>query len=224
MSVGTGIECINLKKAKYNRDMKRSVIKEFDKTSEYNAVPTEISSEKSRRSHIAEAYPDGVADVGYSFKDAILDILAELFKAFHTYRKKRATTRANTPKYVQKKVKTTAVFPVSVIGYIIVFSVIAMFLVLGNSKINEARLYGSSLENQIGAEINKCEMLSAEINAKNDGASVEDYAINVLGLVKKTDVAKTYVSISGEDKVVVKGVSGGTVDRAPVTMTLSSGK
>ena len=97
-----------------------------------------------------------------------------------------------------------------------------MFLVLGNSRINEATLYSDSLEGQISAAINQCEMLTAEMNARNDAASVEDYALNVLGLVKKTDVAKTYVSISGEDKVVVSasGKQSGTEGFA--TMTLNA--
>lgn len=35
---------------------------------------------------------------------------------------------------------------------------------------------------------------------------IEGYAENVLGMVKSTDVAKHYVSISGEDKIAVGGV------------------
>ena len=66
-------------------------------------------------------------------------------------------------------------------------------------------------------------MLTAEINSRNDAASVETYALDVLGLVRKTDVAKTYVSISGEDKVVVSGVQNNVSSGATITMTLDSG-
>lgn len=233
MSVGTGIECINLKKAKYNRDMRIAAASAISHT---EPVPTDVgradravyhdtsrAGKIERTSYGRRAAERPYEDDGYTFKDVCGAIGEELLGAFASYRKKKMRERANAPKYVTKKVKAKSAFPVSVIGYIVVFSVIAMFLVLGNSRLNEATLYADSLENSINEQMNKCEMLTAEVNARNDAAAVEDYAINVLGLVKKTDVAKTYVSISGEDKIVVSGTDVISGETGSATMTLDSG-
>lgn len=222
MAVGTGIECINLKKAKYNRDMKlaKEAAASADTQHIFRADDTHIHSQ---RVNTASRYTDVPVDDGYTLRDIAGAVGKELAGAISTYRKNKQRERARAPKYITRKVKAKTAFPVSIIGYIVVFSVIAMFLVLGNSRINEATLYASSLENEINDAINKCEMLTAEVNSRNDAASVEDYALNVLGLVKKTDVAKTYVSISGEDKIVVGGRESAEKTAGYATMTLSAG-
>lgn len=215
MAVGTGVECINLKKAKYNRNMKLA---------EVSSVPTEdiytVRSERSLpKSSARPAYDDGS-----SFKEILKALAEELLCAVAAYHRKKKKERANAPKYVSKTVKAKTAFPVTIIGYMIVFSVIAMFLVLGNSKINEAIIQGDNLQSMINEEMNRCDILSTQVSSRNDAAAIEDYAVNVLGLVKKTDVAKTYVSISGEDKVVVSSSgSGNFLNGAMATMTLASG-
>lgn len=168
-----------------------------------------------------EALP---SEDGVTFKDLLGALGEELLGAVAAYNRKKKKERANAPKYVTRTVKAKSAFPVTVIGYIIVFSVIAMFLVLGNSKINEAIIQGDNLQSMINEEMNRCDILSSQINSRNDAAAIENYAVNVLGLVKKTDVAKTYVSISGEDKVIVSANgNGNTLAGVMATMTLASG-
>ena len=211
MAVGTGIECINLKKAKYNRDMRiaaasASAAEPVSEAPSSGAVHSSVHTSAPVKT-VKRRASDIPAEDGYSFKDVAGAIGEELLGAFASYRRKKMRERARAPKYIAREVKAKTAFPVSVIGYIVVFSVIAMFLVLGNSRINEAALYASSLENEINEAINTCETLTAEINSRSDAAAVENYAVNVLGLVKNTDVAKTYISISGEDKIVVNGAA-----------------
>lgn len=232
MTSGTGIECINLKKAKYIRDMKASRTQNVRNIPEASE-PVKTSGTQNRVSvqkQTSKAYTHksntavGAYDDGYTVKDLLGAVGNEAVKAIAAKRRRAARERAYAPHYVAKKVKPSKAFPISAIGYIIVFSVIAMFLVLGNSKINEANLYAESIENQISEQANQNEILTSKLNMRNDAAAIEDYAINTLGLVRKTDVAKKYVSISGEDKVVVSGVyDSGYSAGGSVTMTLSSG-
>lgn len=210
MAVGTGIECINLKKAKYNRDMRlaaaaaSSTVDERHEMTVSTSVHSSVHSSYPVRTENRRVSGAPVND-GYSFKDVAGVIGEEILGMVASYRRNKIRERARAPKYIAKEVKAKTVFPVPVIGYIVVFSVIAMFLVLGNSRINEATLYANSLENEINEAINICEILNAEVNSRCDAAVLEDYAVNVLGLVKNTDVAKTYISISGEDKIVLNG-------------------
>ena len=229
MTVGTGIECINLKKAKYNRDMRiaKAAAENAPAHTEYAdasvaCMPARNAVNGTRNIHYTRT-ADIPADDGITLKDVINEVKREINIAWHTHRKNKMRERARTPKYKTENVKAKTAFPIPVIAYIFVFSIIAALLVFGNSKINEATLYADSLETQINSAINKYEMLTAEINSRNDAASVETYALDVLGLVRKTDVAKTYVSISGEDKVVVSGVQNNVSSGATITMTLDSG-
>ena len=146
-------------------------------------------------------------DSGISVKDVIGLAIDTLIAGIAKKRKMAERERANATKYVAKYVKCEKAFPVSVIGYIIVFSVIAVFLVMGNSRICDATLKVDALKGQIAAEMSAGEILDSSLNQKFDAARIEDYAVNVLGMVKGTDVAKKYISISGEDKIVVSGVN-----------------
>lgn len=215
MTVGTGIECINLKKAKYNRDMRIAAASAVASAA-VSASVSEVPSYGAARSSVHASAPvrtekrrtTGVSvDDGNILKDLAGAIGGAMLGALSSYRRKKMRERTRTPKYIARNVKAKTAFPVSALGYIVVFSVIAMFLVLGNSRINEATLYANSLENEINEAVNTCEALTAEVNSRSDALAVEEYAVNVLGLVKNTDVAKTYISISGEDKIVLNGVA-----------------
>lgn len=206
MTSNTGIEYINLKQAKYNRDRRMAQI---------NAENVKAMQQTAQPGY-AKSVPVNIpVDDGLTFKEitgAIKDVIAGKIAE---KRKKAARERANSTKYVAKYVKSNKAFPVSVIGYIAVFSVIGIFLVMGNTRINDATLRANELKNEIASEVNMGEILSSSLNQRKDAAQVEEYAVNVLGLVKSTDVAKRYVSISGEDKIVVSGgniVSGNTTD------------
>ena len=115
--------------------------------------------------------------------------------------------RSRRPRYIVRKAENIKPLPISVIGYMLVFAAIAAFLVLGNSRINEATLKADALKSEIALETERSYELSSAINQRKDMAYIEDYAENVLGMVKSTDVAKRYVSISGEDKIVVRNAA-----------------
>jgi cell division protein FtsL len=113
-----------------------------------------------------------------------------------------ARERANAPIIVKKRVKSGP-FPVSFVFYTLVMTVMLMFVVYGNSVVNEISYEISGLESEIAATKQENADLTIELDRKYDLKYIENVAINELGLVKSTDVVKHYVSISGGDKVVV---------------------
>ena len=205
MTSNIGTEYINLKQAKYNRDMRT-------KSSGVNTVySANVRNEARNMNNVSVSRTKTVSapvNAEAKVKDVIGLAVDELIRIAAQKRKQTLKARANEPKYITKTVKETKAFPISVLGYIIVFSAIAMFLVLGNSKINESTLRIDNLKSAIADEISAGEILSATLNQRNDASYVENYAVNVLGMVKSTDVAKRYVSISGEDKEVVSSPTG----------------
>ena len=214
MTSNVGTEYINLKKAKYNRDMRAKSAGGFTP-----AIRSGASRKTSVQKPYAGAVPENRVYAGSSVHKVSVSapmggtsagelwggISAEIGRAIAEKRRAAAREKASETKYVKKSVKAARPFPVSVIGYTVVFAAIAMFLVLGNSKINEATLRADSLKSAVAAEAERGEMLASALNQRKDAGYIEDYAENVLGMVKSTDVAKRYVSISGEDKIVVNG-------------------
>lgn len=227
MTSNIGMEYINLKKAQYNRERKQqravAVSQPKVRVAQKTATPVRASSNHrttqapyaakhrpayaSSHTHVKASPAAGrgraIEDTGSLWGDILSDVGATLA------RKRREATRAKAceTKYVKKSVKAAKPFPITAIGYTVVFAAIAMYLVLGNSKINEATLRANSLKSAIAVEAERSEKLSGALNQRKDIGYIEDYAENVLGMVKSTDVAKHYVSVSGEDKISVRGVT-----------------
>lgn len=124
--------------------------------------------------------------------------------------------RASAPVIVKKRVKA-APFPVSFVFYALVMTVMLMFLIYGNSVVNEISYEISDLKAGISAAEQENENLRIELDKKYDLAYIEDVAVNELGFVKSTDVVKHYVSISGGDKVVVSATEENTSTKLDAT-------
>ncbi len=227
MTSNAGTEYINLKKAKYNRDMReKRVNATVQRQAQTRQIPaserklapeTKQAAARYNRPHGAPVYAAATSAYsshsayaptsGETLADGLLsDIADSVGKAIAAKRKAKARERASEAKYVKKSVKAATPFPISVIGYMVVFAAIAMFLVLGNTKINEATLRADALKSAVAAETERSEQLTSALSQRRDIGYIEDYAENVLGMVKSTDVAKHYVNISGEDKIAVNGV------------------
>lgn len=229
MTSNVGTEYINLKQAKYNRTMsqRRDTTASPSLRPQNSAarVQRSTSSVRKRASFASPALRAAAhsASAGYArtarstalpktgtgrYDDGLLsDIADAVGKAIAAKRKEKARARAGEAKYVKKSVKAATPLPISLIGYMVVFAAIAMFLVLGNTRINEATLRADALKSSLSAEKERAELLSSALSERKDIGYIEDYAENVLGMVKSTDVAKHYVRISGEDKIAVCGTS-----------------
>lgn len=245
MTYNAGIEYINLKDAKYNRDKRMmktgvkspvSVSANTVRTAPVRSSQnTAVSGSKNNASRntassvipvkrnvpayaktMSKPYSYSRAhasvrvnpvDEEYTAKDVIGDIADAIGRAAAKKLKEAERERSRRPRYIVRKAENIKPLPISVIGYMLVFAAIAAFLVLGNSRINEATLKADALKSEIALETERSYELSSAINQRKDMAYIEDYAENVLGMVKSTDVAKRYVSISGEDKIVVRNAA-----------------
>ena len=196
MTSNAGIEYINLKKAKYNRSMREAASENDSRISEREVYVSGGEAAVKKQSSV----PLGRE---YGARDFASDVADELIGAYTKSRREAAKRKASSPVYVKKYVKEKKALPISLIAYIVIFSALLMFLVMGNTKINEATLRADALKSEIAEETAQAAILDSSLSQRNDVTYIEDYAVNVLGMVKSTDVSKKYVSISGEDKVVV---------------------
>ncbi len=193
-NIGTGY--INEKEAQYNRNMNSKYAHASVKTARANEG----------------AFSGSLAD----------DLLTALGREVAKARAEKKRAKQNEAIYRIKKVKSAKAFPVSIIGYMAVFTIIAGFLVLGNSRINEATLYADSLKSEISAQMDRAEVLNAALGKKNDAKYIEEYAVNVLGMVKAADVSRQYISISGEEKTVVSSKKASSDNANNVALTLNA--
>ncbi|MBP5245198.1 MAG: hypothetical protein J6036_01915 [Clostridia bacterium] len=196
MTANLGTEYINEKEAQYNRNMRNA------------RAQSALGSARANEGAISGSLAD--------------DLLTALGREIARARSEKKRAKQNETVYRLKKVKSAKAFPVSIIGYIAVFTIIAGFLVLGNSRINEATLYADSLKSEISAQNDRAEVLNAALGKKNDAKYIEDYAVNVLGMVKSADVSRQYISISGEENTVVSNKKKESQSVSNATLTLNA--
>ena len=84
-----------------------------------------------------------------------------------------------------------------------IITVTFMFIAYNYSVVNEISYETADLEDEIEYYTKENEVLSVQLEKKNDLAEIEKIASEKLGMVKSTDVYKQYVSLSGSDKTVV---------------------
>ena len=196
MTANLGTEYINENEAQYNRNMRTA------------RAQSALRSVRANEGAISGSLAD--------------DLLTALGREIARARSEKKRAKQNETVYRLKKVKSAKAFPVSIIGYIAVFTIIAGFLVLGNSRINEATLYADTLKSEISAQNDRAEVLNAALGKKNDAKFIEDYAVNVLGMVKSADVSRQYISISGEEKTVVSNKKTESQSVNNVALTLNA--
>lgn len=186
MTSGAGIEYINVKKASYTAMQRENA--------SYSAAP----SVGVRR--VPAARP---VRSGYGIGDLVGELLKKLgasaLTGWHALWRELFALRGLTT----VRTKERKPLPVAAVAYILIFSAVASFLVLGNTRLNEASLAASELKTQIAAEEKRADELQSTLRMRYDAVEVENYATNVRGFVKSGDVAKSYVSVVGEDKIVV---------------------
>lgn len=136
-----------------------------------------------------------VSDMAYAAVEKFGDAVA-------ARNRRVARERAEAPVVVKRRVKASP-FPVRFVFYALIATVMLMFIVYTNSVVNEISYDIGDLEAKIAQTKAENEKLSIEIDRKYDLKYIENVATTELGLVKSTNVVKHYVSISGDNDVVV---------------------
>ena len=137
--------------------------------------------------------------------------------AVAAHNRRVARERAEAPVVVKKRVKA-APFPVRFLFYALVATTMLMFIVYTNSVVNEISYDIGDLEAQIAETKAENEKLSIELDKKYDLKYIEHIATTQLGLVKSTDVVKHYVSISGDNDVVIANETASPVTTLSATL------
>ncbi len=94
-------------------------------------------------------------------------------------------------------------FPIAVVFMSVISTVLFMYMIFNMVQINEVTQDISSMQSQLGNLKTEANELTLELEKKNDLNAIEDYAVNVLGMVKMDQLPKKYVSIDNEEKVEV---------------------
>lgn len=163
---------------------------------ENRGINTRTAQYNNVRRHSAS-----VSDMAYVAVEKIGDAVA-------ARNRRAARERAEAPVVVKKRVKA-APFPVRFVFYALIATVMLMFIVYTNSVVNEISYDIGDLEAKISQTKAENEKLSIELDRKYDLKYIENVATTKLGLVKSTDVVKHYVSISGDEDVVIANETSG---------------
>ena len=116
---------------------------------------------------------------------------------------KTLETKENVASY-RKKTR----FPIGAIMITLVLCMVLAFVVHSSVRINEANSQLSELQAGIALQNAELRALEMELETKNDLRVIEDIAVNELGMIKKENIDKEYISLSEEDSVLLANDGG----------------
>ena len=93
--------------------------------------------------------------------------------------------------------------PVSVIIMIAVCTVMFMMMVWSFVRINEYTVDIENLQDRLDSLKSSRSQLSIMLEQKNNLQEIQEYAVNVLGMVKIDQLAKKYITVDKDDMIVV---------------------
>ncbi len=111
---------------------------------------------------------------------------------------KTLDTKENIPSY-RKKTR----FPIGAIMLVLVLCMVLAFVVHSSVRINEANSQLSELQAGIALQNAELRALEIELESKNDLRVIEDIAVNELGMIKKENIDKEYITLSEQDNVLL---------------------
>ncbi len=94
-------------------------------------------------------------------------------------------------------------FPMTAVMMTLIFGMVLAFVVHSSVRINEANAQLSELQAGIALQNAELRALEIELETKNDLRVIENIAVNELGMIKKENIDKEYISTSEEDSVVL---------------------
>ena len=105
-----------------------------------------------------------------------------------------------TPKNYRKKTS----LPLGMIMMVVVFGMVLAFVVHSSVRINEANSELTDLQRSVALQNAELRAIELELETKNDLRVIEDIAINQLGMTKKENIDREYISLNDEDSVVLE--------------------
>ncbi|HHX53635.1 MAG TPA: hypothetical protein GX704_01890 [Clostridiales bacterium] len=93
--------------------------------------------------------------------------------------------------------------PITVIFMTLLCTALFMVMVASYVRINEFTVEIEQLQSRLDKLKNERSDLSIQLEQKNNLQEIQDYAVNVLGMVKIDKLAKKYITVEVEDKIEV---------------------
>ena len=93
--------------------------------------------------------------------------------------------------------------PITVIFMTLLCTALFMVMVASYVRINEFTVRIEQLQSSLEKLKNERSDLSIELDQKNNLQEIQEYAVNVLGMVKIDKLAKKYITVEVEDKIEV---------------------
>lgn len=97
-------------------------------------------------------------------------------------------------------------FPLGTLFMTLALGMVLAFVVHSSVRINEANAELADLQAEIALQNSELRELELEMETKNDLRVIEDIAINQLGMTKKENIRKEYISLYEEDEVIIEEV------------------
>jgi len=104
------------------------------------------------------------------------------------------------PKSYRKKTK----LPIGAVMMTVIFGMVLAFVVHSSVRINEANSALSDLQAGIALQNAELRALELELENKNDLRVIEDIATNELGMIKKENIDREYITLCDEDSVIIE--------------------
>lgn len=117
------------------------------------------------------------------------------------------------------KAAKTARFPIAFFATAAVVTLLFIMLIGAYSQLSEALAEKESLENSINACLSTKDELEMRISEKLSLDEIENIAVNRLGMVKAEGANVGYISIAGEDKIVVADTKEQTGENMSIVMS-----
>lgn len=94
-------------------------------------------------------------------------------------------------------------FPTAFIFMTLIATLLFMCMIMSYVRINEYTIGIETLESQKSDLASQVKELTLELEKKNNLKVIEEYATNVLGMVKIDQLTKKYITVEVEDKIEV---------------------
>ena len=94
-------------------------------------------------------------------------------------------------------------FPLSIIFIALAISVLVMLIITASVRISEVTTENSALRSTYNSLVSEQSELRTKLESRDDLRVVEEKAKNELGMVKKDQVPKYYLTIRNEDKIEI---------------------
>ncbi len=94
-------------------------------------------------------------------------------------------------------------FPLSIIFIALAISIIIMLIITASVRISEVTTENSALRSTYNSLVSEQSELRTKLESRDDLRVVEEKAKNELGMVKKDQVPKYYLTIRNEDKIEI---------------------